>query len=264
MFVEAALLYVKRKKKMIMFQLTLIRHGETEANKLGLLQGQLNVPLSNHGKEQARKLAERLAAERFFKLYTSDLSRCLETTERIAAYHQYAEIVTDNRLRERCYGRLEGRPHCVVNETIRRAGVTSRDYTAPGGESFEELHRRVVDFFNSMCSDYCELVDEETFSRSPSPDDQTALSQHLKDGLCGNETVSDHIVVVSHGGTISCLMRHFAEYGCEQLVAGGGVTPNTAINSFVVCVERYPHPKCVSVRMLMSHDLSHLEARGQC
>ena len=99
---------------------------------------------------------------------------------------------------------------------------------------------------------------------SSQPDDQTALSQHLKDGLCGNETVSDHIVVVSHGGTISCLMRHFAEYGCEQLVAGGGVTPNTAINSFVVCVERYPHPKCVSVRMLMSHDLSHLEARGQC
>ena len=44
--------------------------------------GQLNVPLSNHGKEQARKLAERLAAERFFKLYTSDLSRCLEVSTR--------------------------------------------------------------------------------------------------------------------------------------------------------------------------------------
>lgn len=44
--------------------------------------GQLNVPLSNHGKEQARKLAERLAAERFFKLYTSDLSRCLEVSAR--------------------------------------------------------------------------------------------------------------------------------------------------------------------------------------
>lgn len=246
----------------MMFQLTLIRHGETEANRMGLLQGQLNVPLSKHGKEQARQLAEKLATERFFKLYTSDLSRCLETTERIAAYHQYAEIVTDNRLRERCYGRLEGRPHCVVNETIRRAGVPSKEYTAPEGESFEELHRRVVDFFNSMCSDYCEIVDDLTLSRSPSPEVQTSVQQLFKSGVQRGEGVSGHIIVVSHGGTISCLMKHFAEYGCDQ--PGLGITPNTALNSFIVCVERYPRPRCVSVRTLVSHDLSHLDARNQC
>ena len=87
-------------------------------------------------------------------------------------------------------------------------------------------------------------------------------NQHLKSGSQGDEAVSGHIIVVSHGGTINCLMRHFAEYGCEHMVTG--LTPNTALNSFMVCVERSPHPRCVSVRTLVTHDITHLEPRGQC
>jgi len=67
--------------------LVFIRHGETEWNKNSRWQGQLDIPLSATGLEQARRLAARLAEQRtrFDALYSSDLGRALKTAELVGA-----------------------------------------------------------------------------------------------------------------------------------------------------------------------------------
>src|SRR5687768_215963 len=60
-------------------RLCIVRHGETEWNAARRIQGQLDVPLSNVGRAQARCVSEALPEGRFGALYSSDLARVLQT-----------------------------------------------------------------------------------------------------------------------------------------------------------------------------------------
>lgn len=53
----------------------LVRHGETDANRAGIIQGQLDTPLNDHGKEQARQLGVALHSTSFDAVFSSDLQR---------------------------------------------------------------------------------------------------------------------------------------------------------------------------------------------
>jgi len=87
--------------------LVLVRHGETDWNADGRLQGQTDRPLSEAGRRQARRLADELAAERVEAIYASDLARSRETAEIVAA-RLGLPVVLDPGLRERDWGTWEG------------------------------------------------------------------------------------------------------------------------------------------------------------
>ena len=83
------------------------RHGETRWNKAGILQGQMDSPLDEKGMEQARDLASSLSEIKFDQIYSSDLNRAKATAEAVAS-DQGVAIITDERLRERNFGRFQG------------------------------------------------------------------------------------------------------------------------------------------------------------
>lgn len=62
-------------------EFTLVRHGETAANRETVIQGQTDVPLSPAGEEQARALGRRWRGRHFDAVYASDLSRAMRTAE---------------------------------------------------------------------------------------------------------------------------------------------------------------------------------------
>ena len=89
-------------------ELLLIRHGETVDNVRQIMQGQTHGELNEHGVEQARTVAERLAAERIDAVVASDLRRAIQTAEIIAAPHGL-QVATTPLLRERDWGGFTGR-----------------------------------------------------------------------------------------------------------------------------------------------------------
>ena len=84
-------------------ELLLIRHGETVDNVRQIMQGQTHGELNERGVEQARSVAERLAAERIDAVVASDLRRAIQTAEIIAAPHGLP-VLTTPLLRERDWG----------------------------------------------------------------------------------------------------------------------------------------------------------------
>ncbi len=91
-----------------MTTLLLVRHGETDWNAEGRLQGHTDRPLNDHGRRQAKELADRLAGEEAVDaIYASDLSRATETAE-IVGERLGLPVVVDPDLREKHWGNWEG------------------------------------------------------------------------------------------------------------------------------------------------------------
>jgi broad specificity phosphatase PhoE len=87
--------------------LLLVRHGETDWNAAGRLQGHTDRPLNDYGRRQAKELAERLAGEGADAIYASDLVRAKETAE-IVGERLGLTVVVDPDLREKDWGTWEG------------------------------------------------------------------------------------------------------------------------------------------------------------
>lgn len=123
--------------------IVLVRHGETQSNAQRVLQHP-ETPLSERGLAQARCVAQRLARERVAELVASDYARARVTAELIRdACGVPLEI--DPELRERNFGDLRGRPYSELGFDPFAPG-----YTPPGGESWDDLHRRVDRLWQRM------------------------------------------------------------------------------------------------------------------
>lgn len=114
-----------------MTKLLLVRHGETDWNADGRLQGQTDRPLSDFGRKQARRLADELAAEGFEAIYSSDLARARETAEIIGA-RLGLPVELDSDLREKDWGTWEG------------LTAVERDRVEFAGESTEAHQERIL------------------------------------------------------------------------------------------------------------------------
>jgi broad specificity phosphatase PhoE len=85
-----------------------VRHGETNYNKMGLVQGLLDISLNEKGKNQAKDLASNLNHIKFDFCYSSNLQRAYQTAE-ILLQDANISIIKDTRLQERDLGPMEGK-----------------------------------------------------------------------------------------------------------------------------------------------------------
>lgn len=129
-----------------MLELWLVRHGQTDWNIDGRIQGQSDVPLNAAGRAQAQALARELADVPFTAVYSSDLERARETAKIIAAPH-CLPVKIDVRLREINQGEWEGLNLIDIRERYdweyRHNQSYSPDFRPPGGESAREVAERV-------------------------------------------------------------------------------------------------------------------------
>jgi probable phosphoglycerate mutase len=154
----------------------LVRHGRTDWNEKGLIQGHTNIALNQEGKIQAENLARELKHIKFDKVFSSDLARAKQTAEIIALEHKLS-VETSKALRERNFGKYEGKHWTVleeINEVLKKLDEKAR---------FSYKHHPSVE------------SDEEVIDRFATLLKEIAVSNPGK-----------NILVVTHGGTMRAFL----------------------------------------------------------
>ena len=157
--------------------LLLIRHGETDWNNEGRVQGHSDTPLNANGLAQARQLAARIATEETFAaMYASPLVRARVTAEIIAQQCGIAPIL-DDRLKEQMLGAFEGLTGAEFEQRFPEIFAAWRadplGSPLPGQEKRDDFRRRVQSFLDDL------------------------RARHA-DGAC--------VAIVTHGGTIGMML----------------------------------------------------------
>ncbi|KAF7141672.1 hypothetical protein RHSIM_Rhsim06G0046200 [Rhododendron simsii] len=163
-------------------EIVVVRHGETDWNVEGRIQGHVDVELNEVGRQQAAAVADRLSKETAISaVYSSDLKRALETAHIIANKCGVSEVIQDANLRERHLGDLQG---FVLHEAANhkpnayQATLSARtDEEIPGGgESLDQLFHRCTSSLQSI----------------------------------GMKHIGKRVVVVTHGGVVRALYKRAA------------------------------------------------------
>ncbi|MDO3409630.1 histidine phosphatase family protein [Saccharibacillus sp. CPCC 101409] len=126
----------------------LIRHGLTDWNAAGRIQGRSDIPLNEEGRRQAHRLAKRLKGEpyRWDFAISSGLLRARETAQIIASALDIPLLEADERLAERGFGQVEGMTQAEREE---RFG-TDWNSLDIGQEKLEALEERALAFMDDI------------------------------------------------------------------------------------------------------------------
>jgi broad specificity phosphatase PhoE len=139
-------------------RILLVRHGETDWNKVHRFQGRSDVPLNSTGRDQARALAVALKDEPIEAIYSSPLIRALETARIIKAFHTLAPLFQDKGLAEMDLGDFEGMPAQQWAEEypdFRKAWLEAPlSVIMPGGESIYEVQKRAMETLERITTGY--------------------------------------------------------------------------------------------------------------
>lgn len=136
-----------------MAKLVLVRHGESEWNKLGLWQGLKDIDLTQKGIGQAKETGRQLKDIHFDFAYSSPLIRALKTLDEILKVINQTDlkIIKNHAITEKHYGIYAGKNKWQVKEEIGDEEFQklrrSWDYPTPEGESMKQVYERLIPYF---------------------------------------------------------------------------------------------------------------------
>ena len=176
----------------------IVRHGETEWNAEGRIQGHTDIGLSDRGREQARAIARRLAGFPFAVAYSSDMSRTRDTA-RIILGERNIPLHSVPELREYHKGVFEGltvqQYRQRYPEQYRASLVNDPDFAPTGGETIRQSTARLTEFVAGLGL--------TPGSGPESGSESVSGSGSKSEGL----RPEDNVLIVGHGGSLrSCIV----------------------------------------------------------
>jgi broad specificity phosphatase PhoE len=130
-------------------QLAFVRHGQTEANRTGVLLGRLDPPLNDAGREQAALVAARVELLAPARIVSSPLVRARETAQ-IVAGALGLPVDVDDRLIEVDYGEYDGLPLGELPSELVWKWRNDADFAPPGGESLASVGKRMGEYTSEV------------------------------------------------------------------------------------------------------------------
>jgi 2,3-bisphosphoglycerate-dependent phosphoglycerate mutase len=172
--------------------LVLVRHGQSQWNLENRFTGWEDVPLTDQGREEARRSGRLLRDMAFDQAFTSDLQRAARTLDIVLEENRHTPvpITADQALNERHYGDLQGLNKA---ETAKKFGDEqvhiwrrSYDVAPPGGESLADTAARTLPYFESK------------------------IAPLVKDGK--------NVLVVAHGNSLRSIVMDLEQLSREQVM----------------------------------------------
>jgi broad specificity phosphatase PhoE len=205
-----------------MGRLYLVRHGETEWNAQGRLQGHVDVALSEKGQRQAEAVARRLDGVCFQAAYSSDLSRTAETARIMLAQQQEVTLTATPQLRERHYGVFEGL-------------------------TVAERQARYPDMFTASLSNDLDFAPTDGETMSQVGVRMAAFVAELRE-----RHLEETVLIAGHGGSLRCALTALLGLPLEALWR------LFLDNCSLSIVDTYPESEGVGAVLRLFNDTSHL------
>jgi 2,3-bisphosphoglycerate-dependent phosphoglycerate mutase len=172
--------------------LVLVRHGQSQYNLENRFTGNVDVPLTPAGEQEARNAGDKLKDYTFNIAYTSMLIRAQESLRIILEELKETDItiVKNAALNERRYGNLQGlnKAETALKYGVAQVEIWRRSYeiSPPGGESLEDTYNRTTPYFKNE------------------------IAPQLKAGK--------NVLVVAHGNSLRALMMYLENISHEEVV----------------------------------------------
>lgn len=139
-----------------MTEFYIVRHGQTNSNILQKCVGHKDVPLNDAGREQISRLAEKLHNVKFDAAYSSPLQRAVDTAAAATENQKNLNIAMSYGLIERDYGEWDDLSFAEIDALDHAEYMKWQEnwisYTIPGGESAEDVQKRVDEALDKMLS----------------------------------------------------------------------------------------------------------------
>ncbi len=187
----------RAKKPVLPCKLYIVRHGETEFNVSGHMQGVVDSPLTEKGQVQARQRAADLASIEFAAIYASDLGRAVATAE-ILKLDRELIVLTTKLLRERSFGPFDGQHVSAWREALQDKLAERNELSAK-------------DLFSHVIREDIE-TDQVVFTR---------CITHLREVAVAHP--GKNVLLVSHGGIMRTILIHLG-FGTPQELGSHVVT----------------------------------------
>lgn len=191
-------------------EIWLIRHGETEWNAQRRLQGWIDIPLNQTGKEQALSVRRYVQQQQLQvdHIISSDLLRASQTAL-LAFEMDEADLLCLPSLRERHYGIYEGElwQNLTATNSNQPAAINLREptQTIPEGESLSLFHDRIITAFNQLADQF----------------------------------PNKKLAVIAHGGVIDMVWRHLN--GVDLFSQRPHPIVNASVNHFAIDTSHHWH-----------------------
>lgn len=129
-------------------RLVLVRHGETDWNRQGRFQGQMDIPLNDNGRVQAQQAADFLKEMTFDFAITSPMQRPKETAELILNYHTHIALDTEPEFSEISHGTWEGKLELEIDSgypgMLEQWRTQPETIQMPNGENLQQVWDRAI------------------------------------------------------------------------------------------------------------------------
>ena len=202
-----------------MTKLVLVRHGESEWNKLNLFTGWTDVDLSEKGHEEAKEGGRLLKAEGYdFDIcYTSFLKRAIHTLNHILDEmdRNWLPVIKAWQLNERHYGALQG---LNKSETAEKYGEDqvkiwrrSFDITPPELEPTDERAPQNQDMFRTVAKDKLPLTEslKITIDRAV---------PYFNDVIKKDMEAGKRVIIAAHGNSLRALVKYFDNISDDDII----------------------------------------------
>ena len=201
------------------YELVLIRHGESEWNKLNLFTGWTDVELSEKGKEEATNGGKLLkeAGFHFDVAYTSYLKRAIHTLNRVleAMDQEYIPVYKTYKLNERHYGALQGLNKAETAEKFGEEQVKiwrrSYDVQPPALEPTDPRNPALQDAYKGVAKEELPLTEclKDTVARVV-PYFEEVIKKDMIDGK--------KVIVAAHGNSLRALVKYLENISDKDII----------------------------------------------
>lgn len=205
-----------RKKELYLY---LVRHGETQYNQVGVVQGWCDSELTALGKRQADEAGMELSDVKFTAVYSGDLGRQAKTARRIISKNRYVPhpVVQERKeFREVYYGSFEGQP--VAELMVRAFAEKGRIY------SQSEIKTFIIETTSAGMANITASLDGKCLAENAQTAEER-LMKGIRAVIQENKDLGGNVLIVTSGSALGMLIPLLVgKKILKQPIRNGGIT----------------------------------------